>query len=67
MIRNIYIPPQSSCQQTYFPPPNNIRDNLKNTSLIIGDFNAYHELWFSEANQDIRGTLLSETIAKKKL
>ncbi len=62
-IRNIYIPPQSSCQQNYNPPFNNLFDNLGPSSLILGDFNAHHELWHTEATADIRGRLLVDSIS----
>ena len=46
-IRNIYIPPYSSYQPQYTPPLNNIFDELNDTSIVIGDFNAHNALWFS--------------------
>ena len=64
-VRNIYIPPQSSCQPQYSPPLAHIFDNLNNTSLILGDFNAHHELWYSEGYQDIRGRELVDAISDK--
>ena len=62
-IRNIYIPPQSSCSQGYSPPLNNLYDNLGESSIVIGDANAHHELWLSGATNDPRGNLLVETIS----
>ena len=64
-IRNIYIPPQSSCQPGYVPPIDKIFDNLEGNAMILGDVNAHHELWHSEANTDARGNQLADTIADK--
>ena len=62
-IRNIYIPPQSSCHQQYSPPFNHLFDNLGPSSLILGDFNAHHELWHSQATADIRGRLFVDSLS----
>ena len=62
-IRNVYIPPQSSCGQNYTPPLNHIHDGLGDSYYILGDVNAHHDLWFSEANPDPRGRLLADTIS----
>ena len=64
-IRNIYIPPNSSCQQQYTAPLDKIFDNLNETSLIIGDINAHHSLWYSKGNQDFRGRHLADLIIEK--
>jgi hypothetical protein len=64
-IRNIYIPPYSSCQPQYTPPLNNIFDELNDTSIVIGDFNAHNALWFSNGNQDARGRILADIITEK--
>ena len=64
-IRNIYLPPVSSCEQQYNPPIEHIFNNLNTTSMILGDFNAHHELWNSEATQDNRGRLIADTINEK--
>ena len=61
MIRNVYIPPTSSCSQDYTPPINNIFSGLNETSLILGDFNAHHELWYSEDSPDTRGRDIVDT------
>ena len=66
-IRNIYIPPQSSCNTpNYVPPLEHIYDGLGKNSYIIGDFNAHNELWYSESNPDQRGRHLVNTIAGKE-
>ena len=55
-LRNIYIPPTSSCTQGYSPPLLSLHDNLPDTSLLLGDFNAHHPLWFSNDIEDLRGS-----------
>jgi hypothetical protein len=62
-IRNIYIPPQSSCSQGYIPPLDRIYDDLGESAMVVGDFNAHHELWLTEATNDSRGNLLVDTIS----
>ncbi len=61
-IRNVYIPPQSSCNQNYIPPIDKLFEDLGTSSLILGDVNAHHQLWHSEANEDVRGKLIVDTI-----
>ena len=64
-IRNIYLPPQTCCSQGYSPPLEHLCDDLNDTSMVIGDFNAHHELWYSHGNQDNRGNNLVDAIANK--
>ena len=59
----MYIPPQSSCEQQYRPPLEHLHVGLGDTYYIIGDVNAHHELWYSEATPDPRGRLLADTIS----
>ena len=59
-IRNIYIPPASSCPSGYTPPYKEIFENLGDTALVLGDFNAHHELWHSEIDEDTRGTQIAD-------
>ena len=61
-VRNVYIPPTSSCEQQYTPPINDIFSNLSENSIIIGDFNAHHHLWYTEGSEDARGKLIADTI-----
>ncbi len=65
-VRNVYIPPQSSCPnvngQPYEPPFNHLLDGLGDSYLILGDFNAHSELWHSDATNDTRGNSLADTI-----
>ena len=44
-IRNVYIPPSSSCTQGYTPPVEKLAEGLKDDFLILGDVNAHHHLW----------------------
>ncbi len=62
-VRNVYIPPQSSCTSGYVPPLDDLFQDLGESYYIIGDLNAHHELWHSVATPDARGNLLAETIA----
>ena len=62
MIRNVYIPPQSSCNPQYRPNILALTENLNDTSTIVGDLNAHHTLWFSDDTPDQRGTLIVDTI-----
>ena len=57
---NVYIPPESSCAGNYFP----FLDHLMMTTdtLILGDFNAHHSVWYSSST-DTRGTLLDNMIS----
>ena len=67
MIRNVYIPPHSSCIKKipgYTPPINKIFEDLvSTTSIVVGDFNAHHQHWLTNANEDNRGTLIVDTIS----
>lgn len=54
-IRNVYIPPASSCSPGYEPPIQNLKDGLGDLSLILGDVNAHHQTWFSGDVADARG------------
>ena len=66
-IRNIYIPPASSCNTGYSPPVRNLTDGLGDTQLILGDFNAHHHLWHTEDTEDTRGRLIAEWIGESSL
>ena len=63
MIRNIYIPPASSCNQGYVPPISSLMDGLGDTSLVMGDLNAHNPLWYSEDTEDARGKRISDWIS----
>ena len=62
-IRNIYIPPVSSCTQNYSPPINKIFEDLTDASIIVGDFNAHHDHWLTDSNEDARGRIIVDTIS----
>ncbi len=66
-IRNIYIPPHSSCPQPagqppYEPPFNHLLDGLGESYMILGDFNAHSQLWHSDATNDTRGNAIADYI-----
>uniref|UniRef100_A0A1I8NJW5 Endo/exonuclease/phosphatase domain-containing protein n=1 Tax=Musca domestica TaxID=7370 RepID=A0A1I8NJW5_MUSDO len=59
-VLNMYIPPLNSCASRYMP---NISSLLVgNNRLVLGDFNAHHELWHSVLGNDQRGMALAEQI-----
>ncbi|XP_049318515.1 probable RNA-directed DNA polymerase from transposon X-element isoform X1 [Bactrocera dorsalis] len=59
-IFNIYIPPVTCCPTGYHP---NIGALLRGeTRLVLGDFNAHHDLWHSSLSNDRRGMELAEQI-----
>ena len=58
-ITNVYIPPESSCPNTFNPSISPLLNS--DNSIILGDFNAHDSLWCS-ALQDARGTTFAEEI-----
>ena len=66
-IRNIYIPPHSSCQPNYSPPIKDILRSDFNSHIILGDFNAHSPLWHSDLEADDRGTLLEQEISDSEI
>ena len=66
-IRNIYIPPASSCDSGYSPPINSLRDGLTANCLILGDFNAHSQLWSTEDSEDDRGRDLADWIGNTNI
>ena len=66
-IRNVYLPPVSSCSPQYQPKLDHLFDNLqdsaRDSALVIGDINAHHESWLTGANSDTRGRLLVNAIS----
>ncbi|MCP3662402.1 MAG: hypothetical protein GY696_07890, partial [Gammaproteobacteria bacterium] len=66
-IRNVYIPPQSSCVGQYTPAIEDLLDDLPETSLIIGDLNAHHTSWYTEGNEDSRGRHIINIIEGKNI
>ena len=60
IISNMYIPPQSSCNTENYSA--SLSPYLTNDdNILLGDFNAHDELWYS-ALQDARGTNLAAEI-----
>ncbi|KAM7361982.1 LOW QUALITY PROTEIN: uncharacterized protein ACRADG_012848 [Cochliomyia hominivorax] len=59
-LYNVYIPPVASCRTGYRPDIRSILDG--NIRLVLGDFNAHHQLWHSRLGDDQRGALLAEQI-----
>ena len=57
-IVNVYVPPSSSCPANFHPLLSDILD-IKD-GLILGDFNAHDELWFSSLSDDRGATLADE-------
>ena len=58
-IHNVYIPPSSSCSRNH---NSSIRHLFSNTTkLILGDFNAHDDLWYSDLSCP-RGAHLAEEI-----
>ena len=62
-IRNVYIPPHSSCNSQYSPPLDHLFDDLGESYMILGDVNAHNQLWHSEADNDSRGNALADAIS----
>ena len=62
MIRNLYIPPDSSCEQGYAPNIPNLSDGLGDTFLLLGDFNAHNAMWHTDDNEDARGRMIADWV-----
>ncbi|KAM7361935.1 uncharacterized protein ACRADG_012793 [Cochliomyia hominivorax] len=59
-LYNVYIQPVASCPTGYRPDIRSILDG--NIRLVLGDFNAHHQLWHSRLRDDQRGALLAKQI-----
>ena len=66
-IRNVYIPPASSCNQGYIPPVEKLTDGLGDSTLILGDINAHHSMWYTEDEEDGRGRQVAAWISDSDL
>ena len=55
LISNIYIPPAASCPPTYQPNFQTLFNTTEDV-LIMGDFNAHDDLWFSSTLDDRAAT-----------
>ena len=60
-VYNVYIPPNSSCAPGYRPDFERFLDDVAGDSVIVGDFNAHSDSWFSSLN-DLRGDSLAEAV-----
>ncbi|XP_046802955.1 uncharacterized protein LOC124418958 [Lucilia cuprina] len=59
-LYNVYIPPVASCPSGYRPDIRTLLDG--DMRLVLGDFNAHHQLWHSSLGEDQRGASLAEQI-----
>ena len=59
-VLNVHIPPINSCEPRYLPDISPLL--VGNNRLVLGDFNAHHELWHSVLGNDQRGSALAEQI-----
>ena len=65
-IRNVYLPPVSSCNTpNYVPPLNELTTGLGDNYYVLGDVNAHHTLWHSGATNDARGEALADVISNQ--
>ena len=60
IITNVYIPPANSCTGGYNPSLDHLMMTMD--TLILGDFNAHHSLWYSSST-DTRGTMLESMVS----
>ena len=60
-IYNVYIPPVSSCDPNYAPNLAALFDHADGDAVIVGDFNAHSDIWFSASN-DARRELLVDAV-----
>ena len=66
-IRNVYVPPTSSCSQGYMPNFKLLSEDLPEPFLIIGDVNAHHQQIYSQDQDDPRGIKVTEWLADEDL
>ena len=59
-IFNIYVPPHSSCPSGYRFDIGPLLSGEHR--VILGDFNAHHELWHSDLNNNARGITIAESL-----
>ena len=65
-IRNVYLPPVSSCTTpNYVPPLNDLTTGLGDNYYVLGDVNAHHTLWHSGATNDARGEALADVVSNQ--
>ena len=64
-IRNLYIPPASSCDTpNYSPVISNLADGIDGNYMLLGDFNAHDLLWHTKDTPDNRGAQIAEWIGE---
>ena len=66
-IKNVYLPPASSCAQGYNPPFQSLKQDLQAPFLVLGDFHAHHPSWACADTEDDRGRQLDTIIAQDDL
>ena len=69
-VYNIYIPPQSCCPSGYRPNLERLFDTRDDDTLIVGDFNAHHNMWYSRTEDDqaaARGAAFAEALDASNL
>ena len=66
-IRNVYILPASSCSPGYIASISKLSDGLATNSLIISNFNAHHDLWYTVDAKDARGEMVADWISDSTL
>ena len=69
IIRNIYIPPSSSCPTGYLPDFGTLLSPTEDI-LIMGDFNAHDDLWYSSTTDAVaadRGAKIVEALESSEL
>ncbi|KAI8116095.1 hypothetical protein CVS40_11781 [Lucilia cuprina] len=59
---NVYIPPVSSIGASYHPSISHLLQG--DNRIILGDFNAHHESWYSQLPNDPRGNSISDQIGE---
>jgi hypothetical protein len=66
IVYNVYIPPSSSCPQNYSPDFAVLLTHSVDDTIVLGDFNAHHDDWFS-THSDLRGVSLANAIDNSDL
>jgi hypothetical protein len=61
IIFNVYLPPVSSCPQTYCPNLSSVFSRFDDDVLVCGDLNAHHAAWDSSLS-DPRGVAISNAV-----
>ena len=68
VLKNIYIPPTTSCQNGHNLPLQEIlSSNADSNTIVGGDFNAHHANWHSNGQEESRGRALADEINRSDL